>query len=114
MLLLFFPHAACLPGISCQPRDQSDVIPRHNVALSIQATGKQPCTYQWQRKPRPSVNQDTEWHKLDANDERYEGTNTPNLVIREVRQSDEGQYRCIVHNALGNCESEVASLTVGE
>lgn len=61
--------------------------------------------------PEPVVSWTHNEHRVDLSGGRFK-QNGYNLVISEVRQRDQGQYRCVAHNILGTRESPPAILKV--
>ena len=92
------------PNIISHPDSLKEVRPGKAVAFTVQATGTQPLTYEWQWKPAENGDENKEWHSCDV-----EG---PTLTIPHVQKSDEGQYRCVIHNHAGRQISEPAQLEV--
>ena len=88
--------------IDVQPMDQVDVPEGENVDFSVTATGVS-LTYQWQKS------------EVNINDAAgtYFGTNTDTLTVESVTKlDDEGSFRVIVSNNVGNVNSEPAMLSV--
>ena len=90
------------PEITTQPQDQTST-----VTFTVQATGSN-LVYHWERK----LHDDREWHSLPKLD-RIQGSNANILTIGELKETDEGRYRCIVSNLVGIISTKPASLTVG-
>ena len=79
---------------------QQDVVPGTAIMFMVEATGGN-LTYQWQR----------DGGNLSDND-KYGGTLTATLTVRNVMEEDEGNFTCVVTNVLGDVNSSAAELTV--
>ena len=99
-------HIAKPPKISTHPSSQENILPGNSVAFTIQATGTEPLTYQWQRSP-PAGDEggSKEWQNLICD--------KVGLKVTGV-QANTGYYRCLVSNSAGSDTSECALLTVGK
>ena len=84
------------PAITRQPESRT-VSPDATAVFSLTASGTAPLTYQWQKDAASLPG----------------GTGT-SLTLAAVRESDEGDYRCIVSNTFGAVTSDVAVLTVSD
>ena len=92
------------PNITSHPDSLKEVRPGKAVAFTVQATGMQPLTYEWQWKQAEKGDENEEWQSCDV-----EG---PTLAIPRVQKSDEGQYRCVIYNSAGRQISKPAQLEV--
>jgi hypothetical protein len=93
------PNAKADPGapvIVQQPMSFA-ADPGFEARFSVTATGALPLTYQWQKDSAP-----------------IPGATASVYSIAVVRQSDEGEYRCVVTNELGSVTSMTATLTVND
>ena len=89
------------PKITQHPKRQS-VVTTTSVAFSVEATGDD-LQFQWQK------------NCVDLCDgDRYCGTETDYLHILMVERTDEGRYRCLVKNSVGEKFSNNAILTVSK
>ena len=100
--LFSIPNVAESPTITSHPQEIKDAVPGKSVAFTIQATGTEPLSYQWQWKGGKSE----EWQPCDV-----EG---PSLLIANVQKPDEGNYRCVISNVAGNQASNPAKLSIGK
>ena len=82
------------PSIIIQPTDVT-VNAGNNAAFIIQVGGSLPMTYQWYK-----------------NNIAIAGANTASLIILNSTNADEADYKCVVSNACGTIESEVATLDI--
>ncbi|XP_073968953.1 roundabout homolog 2-like isoform X2 [Rhodnius prolixus] len=63
--------------------------------------------------PEPSLIWRKDGHNIDIdNTDRMRVVDGGNLMIKEVKPSDEGRYQCVVQNIVGSRESPLATLTV--
>ena len=106
---MFSVHTADPPSIIAHPQELKDVVSEKFAMLTVQATGTEPLSYQWQHEVKWMSG---EWRSCDV--EKFSGTNSSSLIISSVQKSDEGGYRCIVSNIVGSQSSEPAQLTTGE
>ena len=97
------------PTVTSHPLELKDTVPGTPVMFTVEATGTEPLSYQWEWK---SVIDDGEWQPCDV--ERFPGTDSSTIVISSVQKSNEGSYRCVVSNYVGNQSSHPARLSVGE
>ena len=89
-----------------------DVIPQKNASFSIAATGSDPLSYSWERE-LPGKGEEEGWQPLPTTEvERYQGADTAELRMFDVQKADEGLYRCVVMNKVGQAESQPATLTI--
>ena len=104
---LLLIHIAKPPKISTHPSSQESILPGNSVAFTIQATGTEPLTYQWQWLP-PAGNDggSEEWQNLNCN--------KVGLKVTGVQANNAGYYRCVVSNSAGSDTSQCALLTVGK
>ena len=86
--------------------DQNDVLPGEATTFSVQASGTQPLSYQWQQKQFGRVGEKDGWQNLCGGSDTFQ--------VREVQACNAGYYRCVVSNPVGSEVSQCASLTVGE
>ena len=105
---LLFLRAAQLPIITTHPQPLNDAVPGETLTFSIQATGREPLSYQWQHKIEGGSG---EWQLCDV--EKFPGANSSTVTIPSVQKSNEGSYHCTVSNCAGSETSEHATLTVG-
>ena len=101
-------HAAELPRITVHPHELKDTIPGKCIALTVQATGTEPLSYQWKLN---TGGKSGGWQLCDV--ESLPGANSSTLTIPSVQKSTEGSYCCTVRNCAGIETSECATLTVG-
>lgn len=62
--------------------------------------------------PDPAVRWRKDGEYINTNKGRFHLAGPGNLVINDVRQSDEGHYRCVAENVAGIRESLPAAMTV--
>ena len=101
-----FILAAKPPKVTFQPMSQNDVLPGKAVEFSVQASGTQPLSYQWQQKQFGRKGDKYGWQNLSEENSTFQ--------VREVQACTAGYYRCVVSNPAGSEASQCASLTVGE
>ena len=101
------------PKVTSQPVSQKDVLPGKTVAFSVQATGTQPLSYQWQWKPAGEGDGRDEWRNLSSG-RSLQGVDTPTLTCSNVQSCNDGLYRCVIINCAEKTVSDYAELTVGK
>ena len=104
-----FPHPDEPPIITVHPRELKNMVPSKPLALTVQATGTEPLSYQWEVKTGGG---NGGWQLCDV--ESFPAANSSTLTIPSVQKSNEGSYRCTVSNCAGSETSECATLTVGK
>ena len=109
MVHTVFPHPDEPPRITVYPQELKNMVPSKSLTFTVQATGTEPLSYQWEIKTQ---NGNGEWLSCDV--ESFPGANSSTLTIPSVQKSNEGSYRCTVSNYAGSETSESAALTVGE
>lgn len=82
------------PTITAQPQSQT-VSSGSAVTFTVAASGEGSLAYQWQ-----------------LNGKALGGQKSLTLALKTVAQKDSGNYACIVSNAGGSTQSDVATLTV--
>ena len=93
-------HTVDRPAIMTDPTTQQNVIPGTNVTLTVQANGSD-LTYQWQR------------NGMNLTDgTKYSGSTTASLSVMAVMREDEGNFTCVVTNAVDSIPSNAAQLTL--
>ena len=92
------------PKITDHPKKLKNAIRGKSANFSVQATGTPPLTYQWQWIPSEK---DEDWQPCDA-----KWSSGATLTIPNVQKSNEGIYRCVVSNHVGNVTSNSATLEV--
>ena len=92
---------------------QKDILPGNAVTFSVQATGTQPLSYQWQWKPTEEGDTRDEWQDLSSGGSLL-GVDTPTLTYSNVQSCREGLYRCVVINCAEKIVSDYAELTVSK
>ena len=102
-------HAAKLPRITTHPEQLKDAVPGETLAFTVQASGTEPLSYQWEIK---TGDESGGWQLCDV--ERFPGTNSSTLTIPSVQKSNEGSYRCIVSNIVGSQTSVPVNLNIGK
>ena len=58
---VLFPSVAKLPRITAHPLDLKDAVQGKTAKFTIQATGTEPLSYQWQWKPADEKGGGVEW-----------------------------------------------------
>ena len=88
------------PVITTDPTTQQNVIPGTSIMFTVQANGSD-LTYQWQR------------NGLNLTDgAKYSGSTTASLSVVAVMRDDEGNFTCVVTNAVDSITSNAAELTL--
>ena len=101
------------PKITTHPKELKDAIPGKPVSFTVQATGTEPISYQWQWKPIEKEDGSEEWQNLSRSGS-IQGADTPKLTFSGSESCREGLYRCTVTNCAGEVLSECAEHIVGE
>ena len=103
-----FLHVADPPTITQHPEELNSVVPGQTVTFTVQATGTEPHTYQWQWRPaeEESRRKLKEWQ--ECNLKRFPGANSSMLTIPSVQKSNEGSYCCTISNLVGSQTSKPA------
>jgi len=83
--------------IDVHPKIQELVEPGVFLCLKCKATGKGALRYVWQHENQTLVNE-----------------TRPQLIIKRVKESDQGAYKCRVTNAFGYTMSEPAVLKLSK
>ena len=104
-----FPHTDEPPRITVHPQELKNIVPSTPLTFTVEATGTEPLSYQWEIKTR---NGKGGWQLCDL--ESFRGANSSTLTIPSVQKANEGSYRCTVSNCAGSDTSQCATLTVGE
>ena len=104
-----FPHPDEPPIITVHPQDLKNIVPSTPLTFTVEATGTEPLSYQWEMKAR---NGKGGWQLCDV--ESFPGANSSTLTIPSVQKANEGSYCCTVSNCAGSETSECATLTVGK
>lgn len=86
-----------LPYIDVHPEIQGTVEPGEFLSLKCKATGKGSLHYVWQHQNQTLVEE-----------------TRPELIIKGVKESDQGDYRCRVTNAFGYALSDPATLRLSK
>ena len=107
--LNIFLHAAKPPRITAHPQELKNAVPGKPVTFTIEATGTEPLSYQWEHKTGGG---NGGWQSCDIG--RFPGAKSSTLTIPNVQKSNEGSYRCTVSNCTDSETSKCATLTVGE
>ena len=102
-------HLAKPPRITLQPQELKDAVPGKPVTFTVQATGTEPLSYQWELH---TEDESGGWQFCDV--ERFPGANGSTLTIPSVQKANKGSYRCTVSNCAGHETSQCATLTVGK
>ena len=89
------------PKITRHP-DSKSVATGASTTFTVEASGDD-LQFQWRKD-------DEDLH--DSN--KYRGTNSDTLHIKDVDKSDKGSYQCLVKNDVGETLSEEANLAVSK
>ena len=98
------------PKITTHPEELKDTVPGKPVSFTVDATGAEPLSYQWQWKP---TGKKEEWRNLSSGGS-LQGTDTPMLKFLSSESCSEGLYRCMVTNLVGAVPSNCADYIIGE
>ena len=104
-----FPHPDEPPRITVHPQDLKNMVPSTPLTFTVEATGTDPLSYQWEVKTGSGKGG---WQLCDV--ESFPGANSSTLTIPSVQKANEGSYRCTVSNCAGSETSQCATLTVGK
>ena len=104
----FFLHVAEPPRISTHPQELNAIVQGIPAKFTIQATGTDPLSYHWHWKPAEEGGSE-EWQLCPT-----EWSSSATLTIPSVQKFNEGSYRCVVSNFVGNQTSKPAKLSVGK
>ena len=97
------------PKVTSQPKNQKNVVPGTAISFTLQATGTEPLSYQWQWKPAKEKDGSEEWEPCDM-----KWCDGATLTIPSVQKSNEGWYHCVISNYAGTVTSKPAQLSVGK
>ena len=97
------------PKITNQPKRLRKVVPGTNISFTVQATGTDPLSYQWEWKPAEEEDGSGEWQLCPA-----EWSDGPKLTIPNVQRSNEGWYHCVISNFADSMISKPVKLSIGK
>ena len=89
------------PRITIHPQELKYVVQGKPAKFTIQATGTEPLSYQWEWKPAEEEGGSEEWQPCPA--EWSDGATL--TVLRQM--SIEGNYRCVISNCAGSVTAEL-------
>ena len=95
-----FLYVAEPPRITTHPHDLKDAVQSKPAKFTVQATGTEPLTYQWQWKPAEEEGGGVEWQPCPA--EWCDGT----AILIPMENSSEGSYRCVISDCAGSQTSK--------
>ena len=101
------------PNVTSHPISLENAPPGKEVAFSVQATGTQPLSYQWQWKQFGEKGEQNGWQNLCCESCTLQVVENE-LKFTRVEACNAGYYRCVVSNCAGSEISCCASLTVGK
>ena len=105
--------AAKAPQIMLQPTSKKDISPGKAITFTIEASGTEPLSYQWQRKLAGKGAMRDKWQKLTTDHSTFQEVEA-GLKVASVQAYTAGYYRCVVSNTAGSETSQTASLSVGK
>ena len=108
---VLYYSAAERPKITTHPQE---FISGTVVSFTVQATGTQPLSYQWQWKPAVVEGVGSEeWQNLSSGGP-VQGTDTATMMYSSIESCSEGLYRCVVTNTVGEEISKYTDHINGE
>ena len=107
---VLYYSAADRPKITTHPQE---FISGTVVSFTVQATGTEPLSYQWQWKPVVKEVSSEERQNLSSSGP-VQGTDTATLKYSSIGACSEGLYRCVVTNVVGEDVSEYTDHINGE
>jgi len=102
----FFVHLAEPPRIITNPINVT-AVQGENAMFTTHAIGSEPLNYKWEWMPAVNENGTKIWKSCDD-----KWSNNATLTVPKVDNCNEGSYRCIVSNFVGNHTSKPAKLEV--
>ena len=107
--IFLFPHVAMSPKITSHPRNILDALPGKPVVFTVQVTGTEPLSYEWQWRPAEEEGGGEDWQLFDM-----EKADSVSLSIANVQRSNQGYYRCVINNVAGTQTTETVKLSIGK
>ena len=105
--IVLYLHTADPTRIHTHPSELKNVIPGQPATFTVEATGTQPLSYQWQWKPAEERSEEWQPCKIEWSDD-----NT--LKIPSAQKCNEGSYQCVVSNCAGSQISTAAKLSISK
>ena len=93
------------PKITTPPTSPRGISPGKPVTFTVQATGTEPLSYQWQWRPA----ENEKWEPCPP--AWSDGTK---MTISNPQKSNEGWYHCVISNYAGTKTSRPAKLIFGK
>ena len=112
MTVLFYSLAKP-PKVTAHPQELNYMVSGKPVPFTVQATGTEPLSYQWQWNPVVEGVCSGEWQNLTSGGP-VQGADTATLTYSSIEACSEGLYRCVVTNVVGEEISEYADHIIGE
>ena len=104
-----FLHTAVPTSIHSHPSELK-VTPGQPATFTVEATGTEPLSYQWQWKPAGEEKRGSEeWQQC-----KMEWSDDNTLKIPSVQKCNEGSYQCVVSNCAGIQISTSAQLSISK
>ena len=104
------------PKITTHPQELMGIHLGKTVSLTVQATGTQPVSYQWQWKPAGKEEGCEEWQNISCDSTIFQEVQvgTGGLKLTSFQESNVGYYRCVVSNSAGSETSQCINLVIGK
>ena len=110
---VLFCSLAERPKITTHPQEFKCTTSGRPVSFTVQATGTEPLSYQWQWKPVVEGVGSGEWQNLTSGGP-VQGVDTATLMFNSIESCSEGLYRCVVTNDVGEEISKYTDHIIGE